>query len=121
MKLFAFAIYTCGMLAYLGLMLMESGVGYGAQQALRAIPPTAQALPDTILSRRASELGGNHRYGFAELCFFGCSGSVRVICSFSGSRVRDGRHRHRSTRRKRAAEPPRGRDDWLGLIVMVKT
>src|SRR5450432_317627 len=45
MKLFAFAIYTCGMLAYLGLMLMESGVGYGAQQALRAIPQSAQALP----------------------------------------------------------------------------
>jgi hypothetical protein len=31
MKVFAFTIYTCGMLAYLGMMLMESGVGVGSQ------------------------------------------------------------------------------------------
>ena len=58
MKLFAFAIYTCGMLAYLGLMLMESGTGYGAQQALRAIPQAALALPtQQYLGVRASWVG----------------------------------------------------------------
>ena len=45
MKLFAFALYTCGMLVYLGMMLLESNVGVGAQEALRAIPSTAQSLP----------------------------------------------------------------------------
>jgi hypothetical protein len=35
MKIFAFTIYTCGMLAYLGMMLMESAVAFGAQKALR--------------------------------------------------------------------------------------
>src|SRR5450432_3614229 len=45
MKVFAFAIYTCGMLAYLGMMLLESAVAFGAQRALRATPQAAQALP----------------------------------------------------------------------------
>ena len=58
MKIFAFAIYTCGMLAYLGLMLMESAVGFGTQQALRAIPATSQALPTQFyLGVRASLVG----------------------------------------------------------------
>jgi len=43
MKILAFAIYTCGMLAYLGMMLLESGVNSGAQQALRlALGPVCQ-------------------------------------------------------------------------------
>jgi hypothetical protein len=45
MKIFAFTIYTCGMLAYLGMMLLESGVAMGEQKALRAIPVSAQELP----------------------------------------------------------------------------
>jgi hypothetical protein len=45
MKVFGFTIYTCGMLAYLGRMVLESGVGTGAQQALAAIPPEARELP----------------------------------------------------------------------------
>ena len=58
MKLFAFAIYTCGMLAYLGMMLLESNVGVGALEALRAIPPAAQSLPTQhYLSVRASWVG----------------------------------------------------------------
>lgn len=58
MKIFAFTIYTCGMLAYLGMMLMESGVGLGAQQALSAIPVTAQELPTQYyLSLRSSWVG----------------------------------------------------------------
>ena len=58
MKIFAFAIYTCGMLAYLGMMLLESNVGFGALQALRAIPVTAQAPPTQFyLGVRSSWLG----------------------------------------------------------------
>ena len=58
MKLFAFAIYTCGMLAFLGMMLLESNVGFGAQDALRAIPEAAQSLPTRqYLAVRASWLG----------------------------------------------------------------
>jgi hypothetical protein len=58
MKVFAFTIYTCGMLAYLGMMLMESGVGIGAQQALSAIPVTAQELTtQAYLSVRSSWVG----------------------------------------------------------------
>ncbi len=58
MKIFAFAIYTCGMLAYLGMMLLESNVGFGALQALRAIPVAAQALPtQSYLAVRSSWLG----------------------------------------------------------------
>ncbi|MGH8092107.1 MAG: hypothetical protein ACREIF_01365 [Chthoniobacterales bacterium] len=45
MKLFAFTIYTCGMLAYLGMMLLESNVGVGTLDALRAIPEAARSLP----------------------------------------------------------------------------
>ena len=58
MKLFAFAIYTCGMLAYLGMMLLESNVGVGAQEALRAIPHAGQSLPTQhYLGVRASWVG----------------------------------------------------------------
>lgn len=58
MKVFAFAIYTCGMLTYLGMMLMESGVGIGAQQSLRAIPRAAQSEPTQFyLGLRASWVG----------------------------------------------------------------
>lgn len=58
MKLFAFGIYTCGMLTYLGLMLLESGVGSGAQQALRAIPAAARSLPTQYyIGVRASPVG----------------------------------------------------------------
>lgn len=45
MKLFAFALYTCGMLTYLGMMILESNVGLGAGKALRAIPEAARSLP----------------------------------------------------------------------------
>ena len=46
------------MLAYLGLMLLESGVAFGAQQALRAIPQSAQALPTQFyLGVRSSPVG----------------------------------------------------------------
>jgi hypothetical protein len=58
MKLFAFAVYTCGMLAYLGLMLLESGVGLGAQKALGAIPPAARSIPTQLyLGLRSSWVG----------------------------------------------------------------
>jgi hypothetical protein len=58
MKIFAFTIYTCGMLAYLGMMLMESGVGTGAQQALSAIPVEAQEPPTQyFLGLRSSWVG----------------------------------------------------------------
>ena len=58
MKIFAFAIYTCGMLAYLGMMLLESNVGFGALQALQASPVTAQAAPTQFyLGVRSSWLG----------------------------------------------------------------
>jgi hypothetical protein len=58
MKLFAFAIYTCGMLAYLGMMLLESNVGVGAYEALRAIPEAAQSFPTRhYLGVRASWVG----------------------------------------------------------------
>jgi hypothetical protein len=45
MKLFAFAIYSCGIFTYLGMMLVESGVATGAEKALRALPVSAQSLP----------------------------------------------------------------------------
>jgi hypothetical protein len=58
MKFFAFAIYTFGMLAYLGMMLLESNVGVGAQDALGAIPQAAQSLPTQhYLGVRASWVG----------------------------------------------------------------
>src|SRR5471032_327529 len=58
MKVFAFAIYTCGMLAYLGMMLLESAVALGAQRALRAIPQAAQALATQYyLGVRAGPVG----------------------------------------------------------------
>ncbi|MBA3963792.1 MAG: hypothetical protein H0X40_18090 [Chthoniobacterales bacterium] len=45
MKLFAFALYTCGILIYLGMMIMESDMGIGVSDALRAIPEAARSLP----------------------------------------------------------------------------
>jgi hypothetical protein len=45
MKIFAFTIYTCGMLAYLGMMVLESAVATGAQKALRAIPDGTHEFP----------------------------------------------------------------------------
>jgi len=58
MKIFAFAIYTCGMLAYLGMMLLESGVIMGALRALREIPRAAQSLPtQSCLGMRMSWVG----------------------------------------------------------------
>jgi hypothetical protein len=46
------------MLAYLGMMLLESGVALGAQKALRAIPQAAQALPtQSYLGVRAGPVG----------------------------------------------------------------
>ena len=58
MKIFGFTIYTCGMLAYLAMMLLESGTGLGAQLALRAIPAEALELPTQYyLGVRASWVG----------------------------------------------------------------
>jgi hypothetical protein len=45
MKVFVFTIYTIGILADLGMMLLESNVGIGAVEALRAIPVAGQARP----------------------------------------------------------------------------
>ena len=58
MKIFAFAIYTCGMLTYLVMMLLESGVLIGALKALSAIPVTAQEVPTQFyLGVRSSPVG----------------------------------------------------------------
>ncbi len=58
MKVFAFTIYTIGILAYLGMMLMESNVGTGAVEALSAIPVAAQSRPTAhFLGVRASWVG----------------------------------------------------------------
>ncbi len=58
MKIFAFILYTCGMLTYLGMMILESNVLSGAQQALRAIPVAEQLLPtQQYLGVRASWVG----------------------------------------------------------------
>lgn len=58
MKLFAFTIYTCGMLFYFGMMLLESNVGVGAVAALNAIPEAARSLPTAhYLGVRASWVG----------------------------------------------------------------
>jgi hypothetical protein len=58
MKFFAFAIYTCGMLAYLGMMLLESNVGVGAQDLLHAIPEATRSLPTVhYLAVRGSWVG----------------------------------------------------------------
>ena len=58
MKAFAFSIYTCGMLTFFGMMLMESNVGVGAQQAMRAIPEATRSLPTAqFLGIRASWVG----------------------------------------------------------------
>ncbi len=58
MKLFAFTIYTCGMLAYFGMMVMESNVGVGAVTALQAIPEAARSLPTAhYLGVRGSWVG----------------------------------------------------------------
>ena len=66
MKLFAFAIYTCGMLAYLGMMILEANVAVGAQEALRAIPHAVQSLPTQhYLGVRVSWVG-THFAGSAQ-------------------------------------------------------
>lgn len=58
MKLFVFAIYTCGMLAYLGMMLSESNVAVGVFDALGAIPQAAQSLPTQhLLALHGSWIG----------------------------------------------------------------
>ncbi len=58
MKIFAFLIYTCGMLAFLGRMLVESGVALGAIQSLQALPEVARSLPTQMyLGVRASPVG----------------------------------------------------------------
>ncbi|MDQ2918564.1 MAG: hypothetical protein M3R10_01650 [Verrucomicrobiota bacterium] len=45
MKIFAFAIYTCGMFSYFGMMILQSGVLGGTQLVLRAIPEGARSSP----------------------------------------------------------------------------
>jgi hypothetical protein len=45
MKVFAFTIYTIGILAFLGMMLLETNVGIGAAEALRAIPAAELGRP----------------------------------------------------------------------------
>jgi hypothetical protein len=58
MKIFAYTIYTIGILAYLGMMLLESNVATGALEALRAIPAAEQARPTQhFLAVRASWVG----------------------------------------------------------------
>ncbi len=58
MKIFAFAIYTIGMLAYLSMMLLESALAMGTQKALRAIPQNALELPTQYyLGARSGWLG----------------------------------------------------------------
>ncbi len=58
MKVFAFAIYTCGVLTYLGMMLMESAALVGTIKALQAIPVAAQAVPTQVyLGVRSSFVG----------------------------------------------------------------
>ncbi len=58
MKIFAFTIYTFGMLTYLGMMVLETGVATGTQNALRAIPVDAMELPTLYyLGLRSSWVG----------------------------------------------------------------
>lgn len=58
MKIFAFVIYTCGMFAYLGMMLIDSGVLLGAVEGLKAIPPgTLSAATQSYLAIRGSWVG----------------------------------------------------------------
>jgi hypothetical protein len=55
MKIFAFVIYTFGVLAYYGMMAMESSVTLSVQGALRAIPENMRDLPiQAYLGVRAS-------------------------------------------------------------------
>jgi hypothetical protein len=58
MRVFAFTLYTFGILTYLGMMLMESSVGLGAMAALRAIPVAQRSRPTLMyLGVRDSWLG----------------------------------------------------------------
>lgn len=58
MKLFAFTIYTCGILAYLGMMFKELAVAFGAEQILRAIPePALEASTKLYLAMQSSWVG----------------------------------------------------------------
>jgi hypothetical protein len=58
MKIFAFLLYSFGIFAYFGMMLLESGVALGTQQVLRAIPAKELSLPtQQYLGMRASWVG----------------------------------------------------------------
>lgn len=83
MKIFAFTIYTCGMLAYLGMMLIESGVLIGAQKTLRAIPVAEQDLSTQFFLGLRSSWSGPLLQSYLT-SFIGFSGSARAISSFSG-------------------------------------
>lgn len=45
MKIFAFVLYTCGLLMYLTMMVGGSATALGTARALQAIPHVAQSLP----------------------------------------------------------------------------
>jgi hypothetical protein len=58
MKVFAFILYTIGVLTYLGMMLIESGLATGAMAALRAIPVAQRSRPTLMyLGVRESWVG----------------------------------------------------------------
>ena len=58
MKIFAFTIYTAGMVMYYGLMIQESTVARGVLEALRQIPAASQSLPTQyLLGVRVSWVG----------------------------------------------------------------
>jgi hypothetical protein len=58
MRIFAFTIYTIGILAYLGMMLLETNVAAGAIEGLRAIPVAEQSRETQYyLGVRASWVG----------------------------------------------------------------
>jgi len=45
MRVFAFIIYTCGMLTYYGMMVLESGLALGVLNALHALPRASLEAP----------------------------------------------------------------------------
>jgi hypothetical protein len=99
-------------------MLMESGTGYGAQQALRAIPQTARALPtQQYLGVRASWV--NHRYDLAELCLLGALARHQLPSLFleAGGEAVD--FAIAALEVSSPADLNRERDDWFALVVMV--
>jgi len=119
MKVFAFTIYTCGMLDYLEMMLMESGVGVGAQQALIAIPVDGAGTPDAGLAQPAVELGRGHVLGLtrsqgrSRRCTIDASGEAlwprRSVAVFCATRRPD-RARHGEFVRRRTGRLQRGSD-----------